>query len=677
MIAATTGLSGLDFLQPKEREALTEAGIVTAGDLLEWFPKRYEDRRSFRGFPFQPEAMPVCLHGVIRDVTSRRFGGRSFVNAVVADETGGAFGSGTIHCRWFNMPFMAKIAAAGQQVVVYGRVKDSKGGFVMDHPEMEILREQDVAPDSIHLGRVVPIYRNVPGLSQRRLREVMHAALPRVESSDWVPGAEAEKPKQKILRDAHFPATPEIGKQALRLLAREEFFLLQLRMLWRKERRRAREGRSQAHKMRLLTEFYRSLPFDLTNAQKRSIREIIADMRCPQPMNRLLQGDVGTGKTFVAMAAMLLAVDSGCQAVLMAPTQILAEQHYLTFLRWLAPLGVRLSLKTGARDESSHLEMAGRSQILIGTHALLHDVPQMVDVGLIVIDEQHKFGVGQRSGLVRKGELPDVLVMTATPIPRTLTMTLYGDLDCSLLDEKPSGRGRLITRLRVAPKQKDVTSFVLGELEKGRQAYLVYPLVEESAGLKAESAAAAQAKWRMRLPGYEVGLLHGRLKSDEKEEIMRRFRDGAIHALVATSVVEVGVDVPNATVMILHHAERFGLAQLHQLRGRIGRGEHTGYCVLLTDGKNPEGLEKLQIIEEMNDGFQIAEADLRIRGPGEVAGKRQSGMDGLAFASFLTDAALVREARALTEQVLAMDPGLNTDFSALRPMLGDDGEELG
>jgi ATP-dependent DNA helicase RecG len=369
------------------------------------------------------------------------------------------------------------------------------------------------------------------------------------------------------------------------------------------------------------------------------------------------------------MAAMLLAIDSGCQAALMAPTQILAEQHYLTFRRWLEPLGVRTALRTANRAETNHLELSGPPQIIIGTHALLYDDQLFDDLGLVVIDEQHKFGVAQRAALIRRGLVPDVLVMTATPIPRTLTMTVYGDLDVSLLDEKPPGRGKVITALRQGSKQTDITKFVKDQLAQGRQAYLVYPLVEESETLKAESATEAYGKWCKRLSGYQVGLMHGRLSADEKENIMRRFRDGEIHALVATTVIEVGVDVPNASVMILHHAERFGLAQLHQLRGRIGRGGNKSYCILLADGTNPEGMDKLRVLEQSADGFEIAEADLRLRGPGDVLGTQQSGLADLRFTDFLADTALLREARALADEVLATDPQLTGIHQALRPLI--------
>ena len=383
-------------------------------------------------------------------------------------------------------------------------------------------------------------------------------------------------------------------------------------------------------------------------------------------MNRLLQGDVGSGKTFVAMAAMLLAIDSGCQAALMAPTQILAEQHYLTFQKWLAPLGVRLSLRTGNREEHSHEEQA---QIIIGTHALLFQEQAFSDLGFVVIDEQHKFGVSQRARLISHGKKPDVLVMTATPIPRTLTLTLYGDLDVSVLDERPANRGKIITALRSNPKVSEITKFIKEHLDAGRQTYLVYPLVEESESVKAESATEAFEKWSKRLKPHQTGLLHGKMPAEEKEQIMQRFRANELQALVATSVIEVGVDVPNANIMIIHHAERFGLAQLHQLRGRIGRGEHKSYCVLLTDSKTPEALEKLQALVDSNDGFVIAEVDLRLRGPGDVLGTAQSGLSDIRFADFLADTNLLREARSHADEVIAADPRLEGIHAPLRAFI--------
>jgi len=671
MFAVDQALAEIPFLKGSEVVALAGAGILTVEDGLRWLPRRYEDRRRFDAFPTMPTAHAVCLRGKVEDASLRQFGpGRRFYEVIVMDDSGGVFGSGKVTCRWFNMPYIQKMILTGHEVIVYGKVKESSGRLIIDHPEFEILRDEE-GQASIHVERIVPIYKNISGIPQRRLRELQYLLLKESDVGSLhlrVPATEANDgagPFQAV----HFPEALVQAENARREFALEEFFGLQLNVVWRRKRYQQQTGRVLGKKTTYLKAFYASLPFDLTGAQKRSIKEILADMRELRPMNRLLQGDVGAGKTFVAMAAMLLAIDSGCQAALMAPTQILAEQHYLTFKKWLLPLGIRISLKTANRDEASHLEMEGAPQIIIGTHALLQDSVPFQDLGLVVIDEQHKFGVSQRTTFIRQGITPDVLVMTATPIPRTLTMTIYGDLDVSLLDEKPPGRGKIITAVRVVPKQTEVTKFIKEQLSAGRQAYLVYPLVEEGTAIKAESATEALEKWRKRLARFELGMIHGKLKAEEKESIMQRFRDGEISALVSTTVIEVGVDVPNATVMLIHHAERYGLAQLHQLRGRIGRGGHKGYCVLLTDTKDPSALDKLKELERSNDGFQIAEADLKLRGPGDVLGTMQSGVGDLKFADYLSDIELLREARTMADHVLSEDVDLSGAHARFRSLI--------
>lgn len=670
-LSASNPLEKSSFLTPKEISALVAAGMKSYHDLLMHLPKRHEDRRQFDAFPIMPTASAVCLRGMVIDARAMRYAASySAYEAIILNGSGGVFGSNKITCRWFNMPFLAKMLAAGHEVVVYGKVKDFKGKLVIDHPEFEIIREEGA--ESIHVDRVVPIYKNISGIAQRRLRDIQHLLLHRIEpaSVDSPIDVNPQRSRFSDLLLAHFPEHLDQAQQARRRFALEEFFALQLNVVWRRARHLDHAGRSLGQKTTLLKSFYQSLPFDLTNAQKRSIKEIVADMRSTRPMNRLLQGDVGSGKTFVAMASMLLAIDSGCQAALMAPTQILAEQHYLTFRKWLEPLGVRLSLRTGHREEQSHPQ-DDTAQIIIGTHALLYDAEAFSDLGFVVIDEQHKFGVAQRAQLIAHGVKPDVLVMTATPIPRTLTLTLYGDLDVSVLDERPANRGKVITALRKDAKVSDITAFLRQHLDEGRQAYLVYPLVEESDNVKAEAAMEAFPKWQKRLKPHQVSLLHGKMSGEEKELIMQAFRTNESQVLVATSVIEVGVDVPNANIMIIHHAERFGLAQLHQLRGRIGRGEHKSYCILLTDGKNPEALEKLQALVDSHDGFVIAEVDLRLRGPGNVLGTAQSGMAEMKFAEFLADPTLLREARGLADQVIARDPQLNREHAALRSLISE------
>lgn len=653
MMKASDSVGEIPGIRGRELEALKVAGLGSLAELLDWLPKRYEDRRRFDAFPAQAGGGAVCLRGLVIDTQRKGFGGRGFYEAVIEDHAGGGFSRLT--CRWFNMPFMQKILATGHEVVLYGKPKESGGRVVIDHPEFEVVSEES---RGIHLERIVPIYKNVSGIPQRRLRELIFGALEVVEGGSLVPVHDVDPtyPRSEAYREAHFPAELTQADAARRYFAKEEFFLQQLRVVWRRARHADLSGRVLGKRTRLLTEFYESLPFDLTDAQKRSVKEIISDMRLQRPMNRLLQGDVGSGKTFVAMCAMLLAVDSGCQAALMAPTQILAEQHYLTFSKWLAPLDIKVGLATADRKEE-----VNEAQIVIGTHALLYDKVEFNDLGLVVIDEQHKFGVAQRGKLIQRGIMPDVLVMTATPIPRTLTLTIYGDLDVSVLDELPAGRGKIISGVRVKPKVSDVTKFLKGELEEGRQVYLVYPLVEESESIKAESVIEEHPKWQKRFNHFEVGLLHGKMPAEEKESVMARFRDGKSEVLVSTTVIEVGVDVPNANVMVIFNAERFGLAQLHQLRGRIGRGEHKSYCILVTDGKTPEALEKLNILAGTIDGFKIAEEDLRLRGPGEVLGTRQSGVGGLRFVEYLADTSLIREARELAEEVLREDPKLESN----------------
>ena len=665
-------LSDLGAYSGKEVEAMGAAGMEVLGDLLDWSPRRYEDRRRFDAFPAQAGGEPVCLQGVVVDSARRRFGGRRQFYEIVIEEGGDhVLSTNKVTCRWFNMPYLHRMVAVGHEVVVYGRPKEQGGRLLIDHPEFEVV--QEATGPSIHLGRIVPIYRSVSGIPQRRLREMIHEALERLDPAGVEGPYEIDPgfPRGEALRAVHFPEELERAREARRHFAKEEFFVLQVHVLKRRQRHLEHPGRVQGRRTELLSAFYESLPFDLTGAQKRSVHEIAVDLRSERPMNRLLQGDVGSGKTFVAMCAMLLAVESGCQAALMAPTQILAEQHYLTFRKWLAPLGLRLALVTGSKRESDHLDLEGAPQIVIGTHALLYDSVDFRDLGLVVIDEQHKFGVAQRGQLIRQGVMPDVLVMTATPIPRTLTLTIYGDLDVSVLDELPAGRGKVVTGVRVKPKVTDVTRFLKEQLAEGRQAYLVYPLVEESGAVKAESVTGEIEKWRKRFRGHEVGLLHGQMKPEEKEEVMTRFRDNEIQVLVATTVVEVGVDVPNANLMVIYNAERFGLAQLHQLRGRIGRGEHRSYCILVTDGKSEDALGKLRVLEETGDGFKIAEQDLALRGPGEVLGTAQSGLSDLRFTEFLADTGLIREARALAEALLERDPDLE-DYPELRERIRDE-----
>ena len=504
-------------------------------------------------------------------------------------------------------------------------------------------------------------------------------------------------PYAEALRAVHFPEDWETLHTARRDLVLAEFFTMQLFVGAKRAEIVLRPGEAHCGPGCLLEAFHGELPFPLTGAQSRAIAEIRADLASPRPMNRILHGDVGSGKTVVALSAMLLAVEAGFQAAIMAPTQILAEQHYLNFKRWLEPLGVRIALRTGSRKEETALPLfdeqawsaalldddharraallkrsGDEPQILVGTHALLYEGVSFTRLGLAIIDEQHKFGVLQRAALIKQPVVPDVLVMTATPIPRTLTMTLFGDLDVSTLDELPANRGKIITAARDESKLPDAIEFIKKHLAAGRQAYVVYPLIDESAKLEAKAAAAEFEKWQAVFAPHRCELLHGRIPPEEKDAIMERFRKNQSQVLVATTVIEVGIDVPNATIMLIENAERFGLAQLHQLRGRVGRGSHKSYCILIHAADTPEGLEKMKTLEATANGFEIAEADLRLRGPGDILGTDQSGLPPLKIGDVLADTELMQVARTAAQRLFADDPELvKTENLRFRKLLAE------
>lgn len=656
---------------------LGKEGVATVADVISLMPSRHEDRRQMQALAFQAGLVPTCHHVLITKTGNKFFGRAGVFEAVVRHATG-LLGQ-QLTLKWWNMPFMSRVLAEGQELIVYGIIKDSKGRLSMAHPEYEIVKGgADDDAGQIHTGRITPIYRLKGAMTQKALRvaawHVMQA-LPESFIEDLLPAPSGEgefagMSRSKALREVHFPSSMENLEQARRYLALQEFYGYQLRVARRKRRVIESGGRRQAGTGELLRDFFNELPFQLTPAQQRCLDEIHRDMASGNPMNRLLHGDVGSGKTVVAFAAMLRAVESGRQAVLMAPTQILAEQHARNARKWLEPLGLRVALRTGSkREDGDGMElMRGKSssakpEIVIGTHALLHDAELMHNTGIVVIDEQHKFGVAQRAKLIRKGDTPDVLVMTATPIPRTLTLTIYGDLEVSTIDQKPRDGVKIITKVRPKTKLKDAAKFLREQIEEGRQGYIVYALIDESEKIEAGAATKGHEEWSKLLAPCEVGLLHGRMSAEEKEEVMKRFRAGKLDALVSTTVIEVGIDVPNATVMFIHDAGRFGLAQLHQLRGRIGRGAHTSYCVLFVDDKDEENRQRLAIMEDTSDGFQIAEEDLRRRGPGDVLGHAQSGQAPLLFGELLADTRLVRLARQLAERTLDEDPQL------LRPAL--------
>ncbi len=678
MNALEEPLEELAWVPEPQRKLIRRLGIETWRQLLEHYPRRYEDRTRFAAFPTDESEEPICLRGIVQRVSARYFGGRKIVEVIVEDVFSTVL-SGRVVCRWFNQHYLQRMLAADQELIVFGRPKRYKNRIYLDHPEFEIVEEE--GEENIHMGRIVPIYPLSEGVRQRALRTVIFRATQELRALRLNPSAIADQlSEEEALSQIHFPDSLSAQEEARKVLALSEFVAMQIVVERRKRSVVAFAGDIHVASGELTERFLAALPYRPTVAQERAIGEIRQDMAKEVPMSRLLQGDVGAGKTIVAAAAMLYAVEAGYQAVLMAPTQVLAEQHFENFRLWLAALDVRIALRTGTRQEVSHLELYGDSQILIGTHALLYDPDQFRRLGLVVIDEQHKFGVLQRTKLLERRPVPDLLVMTATPIPRTLAMTVYGDLEVSILDEKPANRRPIITRVRPSAKIPEAASFIRERVDAGRQAYIIYPVIEESDTLSLKAATTEHSKWEKLLAPIRCGLLHGRLTPDEKEGVMEAFREGKIDVLVSTTVIEVGVDVPNATVMLIENSERFGLAQLHQLRGRIGRSQHQSYCVLLTDREDPDALDKLAILERSENGFEIAEADLRIRGPGDLLGTVQSGLPPLRLANLIKDEALLFRAKDIARKILDQDPGLQQPqhqrFARIAVQSGENGTNL-
>jgi len=661
---------------PQRAAALARAGIATAEELLFHLPLRYEDRSQVVRIAALQPGMKLSVEGSIT-VAGLRRARRMTLYEIRLDD-----GSGRLKALWFNQPFLKESLVAGRRVRLFGAAqRDAYGGrqLMMSSPQYEILEEDDGGGAGVHTGRVVPVYERLGALTGNALRRVLAGLAARLP--DDLPDPLPAELRQRLgvigrgeaLRRVH---VPEAGASVAALnaarspahlrLILEELFLFQLGLARRRDGLRgARKGIAFEITDRIRDAVKRILPFHLTAAQKRVLREIAEDMRSPHPMNRLLQGDVGSGKTIVALLAMVIAVENGCQAALMAPTEILAEQHFLNVRRLLArcPYPVELlsaGLKGRARAAALERLAAGEARIAVGTHALIQEGVRFQRLGLAVVDEQHRFGVLQREDLMRKGYDVDVLVMTATPIPRTLALTAYGDLDVSLLDEKPPGRTPIRTLHKGNAARREVVELVRGAVAAGGQAYVVYPLVEESEKLEDVAAATQMAEaWRAALPGARVGLLHGRMRSDDKDAVMTAFAGGELQVLVATTVIEVGVDVPNATVMVIEHAERFGLAQLHQLRGRVGRGAGRSTCVLLSHGRlSPEARQRLEVMVRTEDGFAIAEKDLEIRGPGDFFGTRQWGMPSFRASHLIRDRELLERARAEAFRAIERLPAL-------------------
>lgn len=663
--ALASPVNVLDGVGAKSAERLARLGIYTLEDMLFHIPRRYEDYSQLLPIREVRYGERVSVAGSVSSKSSRRAGKRrmKIYEILVEDE------SGAVRASWFNQPWQTSKLKEGDQVLLSGQVDQYQGRLILSNPEIE-----KVDGERINTQRIVPFYPLTADIGQRWLRRLMHKVVghwgPRI--GDAIPASVLEgeglPELSAALMNVHFPRSQDALKAAQQRLAFGELLLLQLNVLQKRAAKQSKSARRFMVDAGWRAQQFAALPFELTGAQMRSWEEIAADLDSGRPMNRLLQGDVGSGKTVVAGLGAGAVMASGAQAAIMAPTSILAEQHLASLKRLLVGEGLltenEIALLLGATLKAKKKRIraelaAGRIKLLIGTHALIEDEVRFADLQFIVIDEQHRFGVNQRAALRAKGEKPHVLVMTATPIPRSLALSIYGDLELSVIDELPPGRQQVETRVLQARERGRAHELVLAELEAGRQAFIIYPLVEGGEE-KAEKAAVeqSQALQQSIFKDWRVALLHGRLKADEKERIMSEFRDGKADVLVSTSVIEVGVDVPNASVMLVEGAERFGLAQLHQFRGRVGRGSDKAYCILIPEAESDFENERLAAMVESNDGFVLAEYDLQQRGPGEFLGKRQSGYSSLRFAS-LSDSRMIKQARGLAAKLLEADPQLS------------------
>lgn len=731
---------------PKLGDVLRKKGIETVQDLLEWYPRAYEDRRAARNIASLRPDETVSLRAQVVRVSSFNMGksSRKIYDVILTD------GTGKVHCKYFRVPYKGYFERfqPNQTVRVIGKVSLYRGQIEIHHPDIQ----DDTGDDSADSDKLIPVYPESEGLTNRQIRKLVDLCLNEVKVSlaaqaaptknrygaevsssgsrsgsqrgsssgprlgksalggrmptamrrdrdrSNAPVSEGPAPLEKMpewLRDKyslmerlpaieglHRPpedAGPEFVDQSSpyhRRVIFEEFFWLELYLAARKTGLKKESAPVFESRLSLVDKLRGALPFQFTGAQDRALREVVEDLGKGHPMHRLVQGDVGSGKTLVALAASLVAIENGFQSAIMVPTEILAEQHYQNAKKFLEPLGVTIglltgSMKTSERNQTYDMLKNGLIRIVVGTHALIQDAVEFKNLGLVIIDEQHRFGVHQRSQLKQKGLAPHFLVMTATPIPRTLAMTVYGDLDVSVIDELPPGRSPVVTRVTYESKRPQMMKFLREQLDKGRQAYVVYPLVEESEKIDLKNAVTEFERLKGELQGIGIGLLHGKMKPNEKDEVMRQFRAGDFRVLVSTTVIEVGVDVPNASLMVIEHAERFGLSQLHQLRGRVGRGAHKSFCVLMLGrAVSDESRARCEIMEKTTDGFKIAEADLEIRGPGEFLGARQSGLPGFKLANLVRDVKVLTEARKAAFEVLERDPRLDaTEHVYLRDEL--------
>ncbi len=685
--------SSLQFLKgvgPRRSDLFRRLGLTTLRDLVTHFPRRYEDRRAFLPIARLVPGQKATVRGKVAGASIfRARTGTVILQVAVKDATG------SLTALWFNQPYMRRWFPLGQELILYGGAEQVGRRLQMLVPEFELISPErqspsglpagqaGTVPPSLHMGRIVPIYPATSGLHQRELRTVvvegLKALLPIL--TDPVPASLRERHSlldlPTALKRIHFPPTPEAASAAQARLAFDELLCFQLALGIRRRALQGRPGISHQVGGEGVERWKTGLPFTLTPGQERTIQEIAQEMAAPRPMRRLVQGEVGSGKTAVAAYAIVAAVQSGCQAVVMAPTEVLARQHALTLTHLLAPVDISVGLLTSSLDLASRRQLAeglksGSLPVLVATHAALEPWVVFKRLGLVVIDEQQKFGVDQREAILKKGDHPDLLILTATPIPRTLALTLYGEMGISTIAERPAGRVPVKTLWIDSTRRPEAYAFVKKELEAGRQAYVVCPRIGSSLrGASATKQSQEMARndvfsvsemfkeYQQVFAGFQVGLLHGRMSGKEQKGIFSAFKAGDLQVLVATQLIEVGVDVANATVMVIEGAERFGLAQLHQLRGRVGRGKHEGICILMADPKDPSSVERLQTLVEVGDAFKIAEQDLRLRGPGQLLGKRQSGLPDLKCLQWACQGPWMEITKVEADSILQADPSLS------------------
>lgn len=661
-----TEITYLKGVGPRRGKVLIEHGITTIGDLLHYFPRRYIDRSRVIQMNHVKVGEEALVVGNVQSCGLRKTRKRNYYQVNLED------GRGTIQLIWFHaLSWIVEKFTVGDLVAAYGKV-DFYNGFKITHPEFDIL---DKKQDPINTGQIIPVYPGTSelksvGLESRGFRKIIWTALEKLDTE--IPDIFPEKftreygliPKDRALSCIHQPEDMKAVESARYRLKFDEHFFLQLLMALRRNQSESTTGRIFDEKGPFVKRMYEKLPFELTNAQIRVLREIRSDLISDRQMNRLLQGDVGSGKTVVAMLIASIVVGHGAQVAVLAPTEILAEQHYRSFKKYCELVEISCSLLTGSIEKNEkqvileNLE-SGKLQLIVGTHALIQENVVFKDLGLIIVDEQHRFGVKQRKKLIEKGYTPEILAMTATPIPRTLAITYHGDLDVSIIDELPKNRREITTRIVSPQKIEKVYGFIKDLVNRGQQCFIVYPVIEDSENVDIKAAKSGYDMLKNTIfPEYSLGYIDGRMKVDERNTVMESFANNDIQVLVSTTVIEVGIDVPNATVMVIENAERFGLSQLHQLRGRTGRGTEKSYCILVERKSTPESEHRLKVISETNDGFKISDEDLKLRGPGEFFGKRQHGYMKMKIGNILTDGPIIRNARQAAFSLITKDPHL-------------------